>query len=233
MPRTGRSRFCRISRWRTGSPPRSTWRGRCWARPSASSMRVSRSMPVRRWAAHGSARWRCTGCWASFIWRAATKRARSRSSSASCRSKAAVSSTRASAPPTRGTRSARSGCGRVERRTPARRLRTRSNVWRRTRWRASDSWPPVRSIRSRAPPVDRDTAQPGRRAPSVDAAVVQAAQLVIAGAHTEAARVVDEALALAAPGTRAGCFQSSRCCTSPRTRISGRGALAHLRNRAA
>ena len=50
------------------------------------------------------------------------------------------------------------------------------------------------------PPIDSDTGQPGRPTPSVDAAVFQAAQLVVAGAHTEAARILDEALAGAAAG---------------------------------
>jgi tetratricopeptide (TPR) repeat protein len=44
------------------------------------------------------------------------------------------------------------------------------------------------------------TGEVRRRPPSVEAAVVQAAQLVVANDHTEAARVVDEALSGGAPG---------------------------------
>ena len=73
----------------------------------------------------------------------------------------------------------------------------------------------------------------GRRAPSVDAALVQAAQLVLAGAHTEAARIVDDALARAAPGNAGWLLP-----VEPLLHVTAHPdvwarALAHLRNRAA
>jgi len=84
-----------------------------------------------------------------------------------------------------------------------------------------------------ARPVDRDTEQPGRRAPSVDGAVVQAAQLVIGGASTEAARVVDEALALAAPGNAGWLLPIEPLLNVAAHPDIWARALAHLRNRAA
>ncbi len=51
-----------------------------------------------------------------------------------------------------------------------------------------------------APLVAVGSGPPSRRTSPVDAAVCQAAQLVVAGAHAEAARIVDEALAGAAGG---------------------------------
>jgi len=69
-------------------------------------------------------------------------------------------------------------------------------------------------------------------APSVDAAVFQAAQLVAAGAHTEAARILDHALA-AAPAGNAGWLIP----IEPLLNVTARPdswvrVLAHVRNRA-
>jgi hypothetical protein len=82
------------------------------------------------------------------------------------------------------------------------------------------------------PPFDSGTGQPGRRTPSVDATVVQAAQLVIAGAHTEAAHIFDEALAGAAAGNAGWLLPIEPLLhVTARPDIWAR-ALAHLRNRA-
>jgi DNA-binding winged helix-turn-helix (wHTH) protein len=54
-----------------------------------------------------------------------------------------------------------------------------------------------------APPAVEAGGEAGRRTSPIDAAVWQAAQLVVRGAHAEAARVVDDALAAAPPGNAA------------------------------
>ncbi len=76
-------------------------------------------------------------------------------------------------------------------------------------------------------------AQSVRRVPSVDAAMWQAAQLVVAGAHAEAARIVDGALAVAAPGNAGWLLPIEpllHVAAHPDVWVR---ALAHLRNRAA
>jgi DNA-binding winged helix-turn-helix (wHTH) protein len=82
-------------------------------------------------------------------------------------------------------------------------------------------------------PVDSGPGQPGGRTSSVDAALGQAAQLVVAGAHSEAARILDDALAVAAPGNAGWLLP-----IEPLLHVTARPdmwarALAHLRNRAA
>ena len=74
--------------------------------------------------------------------------------------------------------------------------------------------------------------QPGGHAPSIDAAVFQAAQLVAAGAHAAAAGLVAEALAGAAPGNAGWLLPIEPLLhVTARPEIWAR-ALAHLRNRA-
>jgi DNA-binding winged helix-turn-helix (wHTH) protein/Tfp pilus assembly protein PilF len=75
--------------------------------------------------------------------------------------------------------------------------------------------------------------QPGRRRSSTDAAVLQAAQLVVAGDHSEAARILDEALAGAPAGNAAWLLP-----IEPLLQVTARPdiwapTLARLRNRAA
>ncbi len=77
------------------------------------------------------------------------------------------------------------------------------------------------------------SADPGSRAFSVEAAVCRAASLVLAGAPLEAARIVDEALAGAAPGNAGWLLP-----IEPLLQITAQPGLwarplAHLRNRAA
>lgn len=77
-------------------------------------------------------------------------------------------------------------------------------------------------------------AEPGdHRLPAADAAVSRAAQLVVDGAHTDAARILDEALASAPPGNAAWLLP-----IEPLLHVSAHPdlwarALARLRNRAA
>jgi len=83
------------------------------------------------------------------------------------------------------------------------------------------------------PPLDSGIAQSGRLTRSVDAAVFRAAQLVVAGAHTEAARLLDEALAGAAAGNAGWLLPIEPLLhVTARPDIWAR-VLAHLRNRAA
>ena len=225
MRRTGHSRSCRISRWPIGSPPRSTWRGRRCAKPSASSRRVSRPgrpAQVGEIAAHGSAPWPCTGCAACSTWRAATRRARSRSSSASCRRENA------------GHLYARECCGQhvVRHRRaqaaarPTRRRQCGLRARRRTCARAPDGAAGTRGLRvvqpdraaarltsaARSPVVLRPgSMRPCFRPPGWSSLVrtprPRASSTKPWPAHRQA--------------TRGGCFQSSRCCRSRRTPISG------------
>ena len=84
------------------------------------------------------------------------------------------------------------------------------------------------------PPLfDRGTGQPGHRTPSVDATVFQAAQLVVAGVHSEAARILDEALAGAAAGNAGWLLPIEPLLHVTAHPDSWARALAHLRNRAA
>jgi hypothetical protein len=75
--------------------------------------------------------------------------------------------------------------------------------------------------------------QPGSRPLSVDAAMCRAAQLVVAGAHPAAARIVEEAMAGDAPGNAGWLLP-----IEPILRVTAHPdvwarALSHLRNRAA
>jgi hypothetical protein len=85
--------------------------------------------------------------------------------------------------------------------------------------------------RANAVAQDRSAKALAERSP-VDAAMCQAAQLVASGAHAEAARIVDEALA-AAPAGNAGW----QLPIEPLLNVAARPdtwarALTHLRNRA-
>lgn len=73
---------------------------------------------------------------------------------------------------------------------------------------------------------------PGSRALSVEAAVCRAAQLVVAGAPTEAARIVDEALAGAAPGNAGWLLPIEPLLHATAHPDLWARPLAHLRNRA-
>jgi hypothetical protein len=85
-----------------------------------------------------------------------------------------------------------------------------------------------------APPQgDVGAGQPALRAPSVDAAVLQAARLVIAGDHTAAAGIVDEALVGAAPGNGGWLLPIEPLLHVTAHPDIWARALAHLRNRAA
>jgi DNA-binding winged helix-turn-helix (wHTH) protein/Tfp pilus assembly protein PilF len=83
-------------------------------------------------------------------------------------------------------------------------------------------------------PAAFDTAavQSGRHAPSVDGAVVQAVQLVAAGAHVEAAAVLADALAGAAPGNAGWLLPIEPLLYVTASPEIWARALAHLRNRA-
>ena len=83
-----------------------------------------------------------------------------------------------------------------------------------------------------APPVDGGSGPTGRRTSPVDAAVFQAARLVVAGAHSEAARILDDALAGAPAAAPAWLLP-----IEPMLHVTARPdvwarTLAHLRNRA-
>lgn len=83
------------------------------------------------------------------------------------------------------------------------------------------------------PAADTPVEPPGHRAPSVAAAVVRAAHLVITGAHADAARIVEEAMADAAAGDAGWLLP-----IEPLLRVTAHQdvwarALSHLRNRAA
>jgi hypothetical protein len=82
-------------------------------------------------------------------------------------------------------------------------------------------------------PVDDGVGPPGRRPTSLDTAIVQGAQLAVAGVHTEAARVVDEALTGAEAGDAGWLLP-----IEPLLNVTAHSAiwartLARLRNRAA
>ena len=91
----------------------------------------------------------------------------------------------------------------------------------------------------------KDTEQPGRRPPSVDAAVMQAARLVVTGArdaddvhnvhdvHTRAAEIVGEALAGAAAGNAGWLLPLEPLLHVTAHPDIWARVLAHLRNRAA
>ena len=83
------------------------------------------------------------------------------------------------------------------------------------------------------PPVDTDTGQSGRRTPAVDAAVFRAARLVVAGAHTEAADIVDDALTSAGAGNAGWLLPIEPLLHVAAHPDIWARALAHLRNRAA
>jgi DNA-binding winged helix-turn-helix (wHTH) protein len=83
------------------------------------------------------------------------------------------------------------------------------------------------------PPVDISSGQPGRRTSSVDAAVLRAAQLVVAGAHSDAARILDEALASATAGNAAWLLPVEPLLQVKAHPDIWARVLARLRNRAA
>ena len=83
------------------------------------------------------------------------------------------------------------------------------------------------------PTADPRTKDFGSPALSVEVALFRAAQLVVAGAHADAARIVDEALAGAAPGNTGWLLPIEpllQVALHPDIWVR---ALAHLRNRAA
>jgi hypothetical protein len=71
-----------------------------------------------------------------------------------------------------------------------------------------------------------------RPAPTVDAAIFQAAHLVAAGAHTEAARILDEALAGAPAGNAGWLVPIEPLLNVTAHPDSWARVLARLRNRA-
>jgi DNA-binding winged helix-turn-helix (wHTH) protein len=82
------------------------------------------------------------------------------------------------------------------------------------------------------PPVDVGRGQPGRRTSLVDAAMFQAAPLVVAGAHAEAARILDDALAGEPAGNAAWLLPIEPLLqVAARPEVWAR-TLARLRNRA-
>ena len=83
------------------------------------------------------------------------------------------------------------------------------------------------------PAVDPRVETPGSRALSVDEAMFRAVQLVLAGAHADAARMLDEALAGAAPGNAGWLLPLEPMLQVTLHPDIWNRALAHLRNRAA
>lgn len=79
----------------------------------------------------------------------------------------------------------------------------------------------------------RAAASPVVHTPSVDTALVQAVQLVLAGAHTEAAQTLEEALASAAPGNAGWLLPVEPLLHATAHPDVWARALARLRNRAA
>ena len=218
--RTGRWRSCRISRWRTGWPRRCTSRGRCSPKPSASCAPGSRGCrPASQPADRASARWRCTGCCGLHPPGARRRGARARtSSSASWRARHAAICTRASAPPTPGTRSARCACARV-----AARSRGRAFAQRIARVPAirSRAWLAVGPTRRRQRAPERHRSATERRGSPVDAASVEPPARC-RRAHRGRPRSSTTRWPPPRRATRAGSFPSSRCCTSPRSPTPGR-----------
>jgi DNA-binding winged helix-turn-helix (wHTH) protein/Tfp pilus assembly protein PilF len=82
-------------------------------------------------------------------------------------------------------------------------------------------------------PVDDGVEAPGRRRTSLEAAIVQSAQLTVAGGHTEAARVFDEALAGAEAGDAGWLLPIEPLLHVTAHSAIWARALARLRNRAA
>lgn len=83
------------------------------------------------------------------------------------------------------------------------------------------------------PPLETGSGQPGRRPSAVDAAMLRAAQLVLADAHAEAARLFDEALAGAAAGNAAWLLPIEPLLQVTAHPDIWARALARVRNRAA
>ena len=197
-------------------------RGRTRAEPAAIPCR-------RRQADRASAPSPCTGCSDSFSFASATKIGPWRNSSTSCarRRRSSVragvlrqhlvcdrgASSPPGTPPTRGPLSG-----------------TRSNVSPHTRWRAS-AWLPPRDRRGPFPQARR--ANRLDRPASVERPCCKRAHLALAGAHAEAAAVVDEAIA-AAPTRQRRLAPSDRAAAARgvHTRDAWSGPLARLRNRA-
>ena len=191
--RAARWRCSLAVRSRTGCAPPCTSRDRRGTRPNAS---WTRALPARRVSRPGrrdSAASRCTGSAVSCIWLAAMSLARSSRSNASCHSKRAAISTRASAARTPGTRSAPSiGAGNNDKR-PRRRLSRRSRGCRGIRWR---SWAcNVMHPAATAPPACRRSVVRRR-----DRSALVRCQLVLAGDSATAARLLDQALVVAPSG---------------------------------
>ena len=75
--------------------------------------------------------------------------------------------------------------------------------------------------------------RPGDRPASIEAAIIKGAQLALAGAHADAARVVDEAMAGADPGSAGWLLPIEPLLHVGAHAAIWVGPLARLRNRAA
>jgi DNA-binding winged helix-turn-helix (wHTH) protein len=82
-------------------------------------------------------------------------------------------------------------------------------------------------------PPDTGVEQPGRRFRSADAALFHAAQRVVANAHADAARILDDLLASAGPGNAAWLLPLEPLLHVTTHPDLWARSLAHLRNRAA